>query len=97
MKSKARSSTVPRLEATLKKEDTKLRKETVIDKIEVLVATGHVQVRSVTRVIEGEEQIGPDSYHRHVLAPGDDLVDEDSKVAAIATAAWAAGSYDSPA
>jgi len=30
------------------------------------------------------------SFHRHVLVPGDDLSEQDAKVAAIATATWTA-------
>ena len=29
-----------------------------------------------------------DEQHRHVLAPGDDLTNEDARVSAIATATW---------
>jgi hypothetical protein len=64
-----------------------LTKETIIDRIEVL-DTGAVQVRTATRIVE-EGEIISQSYHRHVLQPGDDLTNEDSKVVAIATAAWA--------
>jgi len=64
-----------------------LTKETVIDKIEVL-ENGSIQVRSCIRVLEDGEILSQ-SYHRHVLQPGDDLTDEDPKVVAIATAAWA--------
>ena len=64
-----------------------LVKEVVIDKVEVL-ETGAIQVRQATRVLEDDVVLST-SYHRHVLQPGDDLTDEDPKVAAIATAAWA--------
>ena len=64
-----------------------LTKEIVIDKIEVLESNA-IQVRQVTRVLEDGEVLSQ-SYHRHVLQPGDDLTNEDPKVAAIATAAWA--------
>ena len=64
-----------------------LTKEVVIDKIEVL-ETGAIQVRQATRVLE-DDTILSQSYHRHVLQPGDDLTNEDPKVVAIATAAWA--------
>lgn len=65
-----------------------LTKETVVDKIEVL-ESGAVQVRSAIRVLEDGEVLSQ-SYHRHVLQPGDDLTDQDPKVVAIAEAAWAA-------
>jgi hypothetical protein len=64
-----------------------LTKEVVIDKIEVL-ETGAIQVRQATRVLEDDAVLST-SYHRHVLQPGDDLTNEDPKVAAVATAAWA--------
>ena len=63
-----------------------LTKETVVDKIEVL-EMGQVQVRTATRVLEDGVALSS-SFHRHVLAPGDDLTEQDAKVAAIATATW---------
>jgi hypothetical protein len=64
-----------------------LTKETVVDKIEVLESNA-IQVRKVTRILEDGEVLSS-SYHRHVLQPGADLTNEDPKVVAIATAAWA--------
>ena len=63
-----------------------LTKETVVDKIEVL-ENGIIQVRAAMRVLEDGEIISQ-SYHRHTLAPGDDLTNEDPKVVAVANAAW---------
>ena len=63
-----------------------LTKETIVDKIEVL-EMGQVQVRTATRVLEDGTQLSS-SFHRHVLAPGDDLSEQDAKVSAIATATW---------
>ncbi len=63
-----------------------LTKETVVDKIEVLESNA-VQVRSAVRVLEDGEVLSQ-SYHRHVLQPGDDLTDQDPKVVAIANAVW---------
>ena len=63
-----------------------LTKETVVDKIEVL-ENGIIQVRAAIRVLEDGEIISQ-SYHRHTLAPGDDLTNEDPKVVAVANAAW---------
>ncbi len=65
-----------------------LTKETVVDKIEVL-ESGSIQVRSAVRIMEDGELLSQ-SYHRHVLQPGDDLSEQDPKVVAIAEAAWAA-------
>ena len=63
-----------------------LTKETIVDRIEVL-ELGQVQVRTATRVLEDGTQLSS-SFHRHVLAPGDDLSQQDAKVSAIATATW---------
>jgi len=63
-----------------------LTKETVADKIEVL-EKGQVQVRTATRVLE-DGTVLSSSFHRHVLAPNDDLTDQDPKVVAIANAVW---------
>jgi len=63
-----------------------LTKETVVDKIEVL-EMGQVQVRTATRVLEDGVALSS-SFHRHVLAPGDDLSEQDAKVSAIVTATW---------
>ncbi len=63
-----------------------LTKETIVDRIEVL-EMGQVQVRTATRVLEDGVALSS-SFHRHVLAPGDDLSEQDAKVAAIATATW---------
>jgi len=63
-----------------------LEKHTVTDKIEVL-ENGTIQVRTATRVLEDGVALSS-SFHRHVLAPGDDLSGQDAKVSAIATATW---------
>jgi len=63
-----------------------LTKEIIVDKIEVL-ELGQVQVRTATRVLEDDVALSS-SFHRHVLVPGDDLSEQDAKVAAIATATW---------
>ena len=63
-----------------------LTKEIIVDKIEVL-EMGQVQVRTATRVLEDGVALSS-SFHRHVLAPGDDLSGQDAKVSAIATATW---------
>ena len=65
-----------------------LTKETVVDKIEVL-ENGTLQVRTATRVLEDGEVLSS-SFHRHVLAPGADITNEDAKVVAIANATWTA-------
>ena len=59
-----------------------LEKQEVVDLIEV-VENGSIQVRRATRIIEDGKVISS-SFHRHVVAPGDDVSNEDDKVKAIA-------------
>ena len=61
-----------------------LTKEAVVDKVEV-TESGHVQVRTATRIVEDGNVISQ-SYHRHVVAPGDDYSAEEAKVQAICAA-----------
>jgi len=61
-----------------------LTKISVVDKIETL-ENGCVQVRTATRIME-DGAILSQSFHRHVVAPGDDYSGEDAKVAAICAA-----------
>jgi hypothetical protein len=61
-----------------------LEKQVVIDRIEVL-ANGCVQVRTATRIMEDGKQISS-TFHRHVVAPGDDYSAEDARVKAICKA-----------
>jgi len=63
-----------------------LEKITAVDKIEV-IENGNVQVRTATRIVEDGNVIST-SYHRHVLAQGDDISGEDPKVQAICNAVW---------
>ena len=58
----------------------------VIDKIEVL-EDGQIQVRRADKVLRDGVEIAK-TYHRHVLAPGDDLTGQDNRVILIARAAW---------
>jgi hypothetical protein len=58
-----------------------LEKVIVIDRIEV-VENGSVQVRTATRIMEDGKQISG-TFHRHVVAPGDDYSAEDARVQAI--------------
>lgn len=44
-----------------------------------------MQVRTKTAIVENGKQIGG-SFHRHVIAPGDDYSQEDSRVQAICAA-----------
>jgi len=61
-----------------------LEKSVVVDQIEV-VDTGLVQVRTKTSIMEDGKQISG-TYHRHVVAPGDDYSGEDARVQAICKA-----------
>ena len=61
-----------------------LEKQTIVDKIEVL-ESGCVQVRTATRIMEDGVQLSS-SYHRNVVAPGDDYSTQDARVQAICAA-----------
>lgn len=61
-----------------------LEKVTVVDSIEV-VENGSVQVRTAIRIVEDGAVISQ-SFHRHVVAPGDDYVNETDRVRAICKA-----------
>jgi hypothetical protein len=61
-----------------------LEKQTVVDKIEV-IENGCVQVRTATRIVEDGNVISS-SYHRHVVAPGQDYSQEDDRVQVICAA-----------
>lgn len=61
-----------------------LEKQTTVDRIEV-IESGCVQVRTATRIVEDGNVISS-SYHRHVVAPGDDYSQEDARVQAICAA-----------
>jgi hypothetical protein len=61
-----------------------LSKVQVVDRIEV-VESGVVQVRTKTAIMEDGKQISG-TFHRHVVAPGDDYSGEDARVQAICAA-----------
>ena len=61
-----------------------LEKVEVIDRIEV-IESGVVQVRTRTSIMEDGKQISG-TFHRHVVAPGDDYSAESDKVKAICAA-----------
>ena len=61
-----------------------LEKVQIVDHIEV-TENGCVQVRTATRIMENGKQISA-SFHRHVVAPGDDYSAEDARVQAICAA-----------
>jgi hypothetical protein len=61
-----------------------LEKVIIVDRIEV-TENGCVEVRTATRIMEDGKQISG-SFHRHVVAPGDDYSGEDARVQAICAA-----------
>jgi len=61
-----------------------LEKIISVDLIEV-IESGAVQVRTKTAILENGKQISG-SFHRHVVAPGDDYSKQDARVQAICKA-----------
>ena len=61
-----------------------LEKIEVVDLIEV-IENGSIQVRTKTAILEDGKQISG-TFHRHVVAPGDDYAGEDARVKAICKA-----------
>lgn len=61
-----------------------LEKVTVVDMIEA-IENGCVQVRTKTAIMEDGKQISG-TFHRHVVAPGDDYSKQDARVKAICAA-----------
>lgn len=61
-----------------------LEKVISVDLIEV-VENGCVQVRTKTTILEDGKQISG-TFHRHVVAPGDDYSKQDARVKAICAA-----------
>ena len=60
------------------------QKQIVVDKIEV-VQSGAVQVRTKTTITEDGKNVS-ESFHRHVVVPGDDYSGEDARVQSICAA-----------
>lgn len=56
-------------------------KEVAVDKVEKLLDSGVVQVRTRTRIIESGVVIS-ESFHRHTIAPGEDYSGETPEVQA---------------
>jgi len=61
-----------------------LEKVSIVDRVEV-TESGHVQVRVATRIVEDGNVISQ-TFHRHVVSPGQDYSAEDPKVQAICAA-----------
>jgi hypothetical protein len=60
-----------------------LTKQTVTDKIEIVGQYNHIQVREAIQVLE-DGQVISQSYHRYVVAPGEQSTDP--KVSAVIAA-----------
>jgi hypothetical protein len=58
----------------------------IVDLVE-LVQSNHIQVRTANIIEKDGIEIAR-TFHRHVLSPGDSIVNEDPKVQAIANAVW---------
>ena len=63
-----------------------LEEKSVVDKVEVLL-NGTIQVRRRDQILKDGVEVAA-TYHRHVVHPGDDVSNEDPRVAAIAAATW---------
>ena len=63
-----------------------LKEKSVVDKIEVLL-DGCIQVRRRDQILKDGVEVAS-TFHRHVVVPGDDVSNEDPRVAAVATATW---------
>jgi hypothetical protein len=63
-----------------------LEKQTVVGSTEVN-ENGSINVRTDTVIVDDGNEISR-TYHRKVLAPGDDVSGEDAKTQAVAGAVW---------
>ena len=63
-----------------------LEEKSVVDKVEVLL-NGSIQVRRRDQILRDGVEVAS-TFHRHVVHPGDDVSNEDPRVAAIAAATW---------
>ena len=63
-----------------------LEEKSVVDKIEVLL-DGAIQARRRDQILKDGVEVAS-TFHRHVVVPGDDVSNEDPRVAAIAAATW---------
>ena len=64
-----------------------LTERKVIDLIEIL-ESGHLQIREAN-IIEKDGVVIAKTFHRYVIAPGEDVSDKEQKIQDIAAAAWA--------
>ena len=61
-----------------------LTEETVQDKLEIVGEFKHIQVRTATIIKRDDVEISR-TFHRHVVAPGDDASTESDDVKALVT------------
>jgi|TARA_R110000868_G_C10589978_1_gene739467 hypothetical protein len=61
-----------------------IEKITVVDRIEAL-ENGCIQVRAANRIVE-DGTVLSQTFHRHVVAPGDDYSKEDTRVQSVCAA-----------
>lgn len=65
-----------------------LEKIIEIDCIEVMLPSGHLQVREIIKIIDDGELISSCQHHRYSLSPGDNLDGYSDAVVSIANAVW---------
>ena len=65
-----------------------LERVTVVDRIEILPETGHVQVRRATFIAEDGVRVSEPTYHREVLEPGAVVDQQSDVVRAVAMSVW---------
>ena len=63
-----------------------LTERKIIDLIEVL-ETGHLQIREAN-LVERDGVVIARTFHRYVIAPGEDVSDKEQKIQNIAAAVW---------
>ena len=61
---------------------TKITKETVQDKLEIVGDFKHIQIRTATIIKENGVEISR-TFHRHVVGPNDDSTNESADVKAM--------------
>jgi phage host-nuclease inhibitor protein Gam len=64
-----------------------LSKQTIEDKIEIVGDFKHIQIRTKTAVMEDGVELSA-SFHRHTLAPNDDISGQSAEVQAVCNAVW---------
>ena len=64
-----------------------LTERKVIDLIQIL-ESGHLQIREAN-LVERDGVVISRTFHRYVIAPGEDVSDKEQKIQDIAAAAWA--------